>query len=117
MKESILKIKSKEFALTIIAFCRELKANHIEAVLVNQLLKSGTSIGANIHEAFFAHGRAVFISKLQIALKECSETEYWIELISESGFKLHNNILNDCIELKRILISSINSTKNSSSNS
>ncbi len=108
MKESILKVKSKGFALSIIALCRVLKSNNVETVLTNQVLRSGTSIGANIHEAFFAHGKADFVAKLQIALKECSETEYWLELINESGYPLDKNILDDCIEVKRILISSIN---------
>lgn len=86
MRDSPLVIKSKEFALAVIKSCKELRNARCESALINQFLRSGTSIGANIHEAFYAHGRADFIAKLQIALKECSETEYWIELLTESGY-------------------------------
>ena len=82
-----------------------------ESVLTNQLIRSGTSIGANIREAFYGHGKNDFIAKLQIALKECSESEYWIELLVESGYYDDKNILDNCIELKKILISSINTAK------
>ena len=74
-------------------------------------MRSGTSIGANIREAFYAHGKADFVAKLQIALKECSESEYWIELLIESGYYEDKTILDRCIELKKILISSINTAK------
>ena len=82
-----------------------------ESALIHQFLRSGTSIGANIREAFYAHGKADFIAKLQIALKECSETEYWIELIVESGYYNDKSLLDNCTEVKRILISSINTAK------
>ena len=82
-----------------------------EIALITQFLRSGTSIGANIREAFYAHGKADFIAKLQIALKECSETEYWIELVLESGYYLDKTLLDKCTELKRILISSINESE------
>ncbi|MBE7016322.1 MAG: four helix bundle protein [Ruminococcaceae bacterium] len=74
-------------------------------------MRSGTSIGANIREAFYVHGKNDFIAKLQIALKECSESEYWIELLIESGYYDDKTILDNCIELKKILISSINTAK------
>ena len=80
-------------------------------MLTNQLIRSGTSIGANIREAFYGHGKADFIAKLQIALKECSESEYWIELLIESGYYEDKIILDNCVELKKILISSINTAK------
>ena len=80
-------------------------------MLTNQLIRSGTSIGANIREAFYGHGKNDFIAKLQIALKECSESEYWIELLIESGYYDDKTILGNCIELKKILISSINTSK------
>ena len=80
-------------------------------MLTNQLIRSGTSIGANIREAFYGHGKNDFIAKLQIALKECSESEYWIELLVECGYYDDKNILENCIELKKILISSINTAK------
>ena len=83
-----------------------------ESVLTNQLVRSGTSIGANIREAFYAHGKADFIAKLQIALKECSESEYWLELLIESGYYDNQDILTSCVEIKRLLISSLNTAKN-----
>ena len=86
------------------------------AVLTNQFLRSGTSIGANIREAFYTHGKADFIAKLQIALKECSETEYWIELVLESGYYHDNTLLDKCTELKRILIFSLNTAKSNQDN-
>ena len=79
--------------------------------LTNQLIRSGTSIGANVREAMYAHGKADFIAKLQIALKECSESEYWLELLIESGYSDDSAILEQCREVKRILISSINTAK------
>ena len=114
MAESILLTKSKTFALNIIRFCNQVKKEHRESVLTNQLLRSGTSIGANIREAFYAHGRADFIARLQIALKECSESEYWLELLLESGYSKDDEILHQCTEIKKLLISSINTAKKQS---
>ncbi len=111
MNESPLIIKSKEFALNVIKVCKELRNVKCESALINQFLRSGTSIGANIREAFYAHGKADFVAKLQIALKECSENEYWIELLIESGYYNDKELLNKCIEIKRILIASINTAK------
>ena len=109
--ESPLILKSKQFAWNIIKVCNEVKKEKHESVLTNQLIRSGTSVGANIREAFFAHSKNDFIAKLQIALKECSESEYWIELLIESGYSDNKEILEKCIELKRILISSVNTAK------
>ena len=111
MADSPLIVKSKAFALDIIRVCNDIKQNKRESVLTNQLIRSGTSIGANIREAFYAHGKADFIAKLQIALKECSESEYWLELLLESGYYSDKAILDKCIEVKRILIASINTAK------
>jgi len=111
MVDSPLIIKSKEFALQTIKVCNHIKQSKKETVLTNQLIRSGTSVGANIREAFYAHGKADFISKLQIALKECSESEYWLELLIESGYYDDTTILEKCKEVKRILISSINTAK------
>ena len=86
-----------------------------ESALANQLIRSGTSIGANIREAFYGHEKNDFIAKLQIALKECSESEYWIELLIESGYYDDKAILENCVELKKILISSINTAKKNNS--
>ena len=112
LTNSILLItKSKSFALEIIKVCNIVKQSKKETVLTNQLIRSGTSVGANIREAFYGHGKADFIAKLQIALKECSESEYWIELLIESGYYDDTKILEMCIEVKKLLISSINTAK------
>lgn len=111
MVDSPLLTKSKAFALEIIRICNEIKHSQKESVLTNQLVRSGTSIGANIREAFYAHSKADFIAKLQIALKECSESEYWLELLIESGYYSDKSVLDRCVEIKRILISSINTAK------
>ena len=103
--------KSKAFALRIIKVCNEVKREKKESVLTNQLVRSGTSIGANIREAFYAHSKADFVAKLQIALKECSESEYWLELLIESGYYGDKTLLDQCIEIKKLLISSINTAK------
>ena len=103
--------KSKAFALRIIKVCNEVKQEKKESILTNQLVRSGTSIGANIREAFYAHSKADFVAKLQIALKECSESEYWLELLIESGYYGDKALLDQCIEIKKLLISSINTAK------
>ena len=103
--------KSKAFALRIIKVCNEVKREKKESILTNQLVRSGTSIGANIREAFYAHGRSDFIAKLQIALKECSESEYWLELLIESGYFEDKTVLDQCFEIKKLLIASINTAK------
>ena len=79
--------------------------------LVNQLERSATSIGANIREAKYAHSKADFTAKLQIALKECYEAEYWLELMIEGGYYSDRTILDQCVEIKRLLIASINTAK------
>ena len=109
MSESILREKAKEFAKNIVFLTREIKSNNKESVLTNQLLRSGTSIGANIHEAQYAQGTADFISKLEIALKECFESEYWLELLFETGYleeTQYKKLNNDCGVIRKMLISS-----------
>ena len=111
MAESALRDKSKELAKEIILLCRDTK---MLSALSNQLLRSGTSVGANIHEANYAQGKKDFISKLEIALKECFETEYWLELlhetdcIDEESFK---NLSQYAGAVRRMLISSIKTAK------
>ena len=115
MADSILRTKSKEFAKDIVFLCRRLKQNNVEGALITQLLRCGTSIGANVHEAQYAQGTKDFISKLEIALKECNESDYWLELLyetnslSEMEFK---EFRGKCIELRRMLVSSITTLKN-----
>ena len=114
MSNSVLRDKSKDFAKKIVFLCRDIKGEHKEAVLVNQLLRSGTSIGANIHEAQYAQGTKDFISKLEIAQKECYETEYWLELLFETGCiaeDVYRPIQNDCGSIRRMLISSLKTIK------
>ena len=111
MKNSPLIDKSKAFALEIIKVCNTVKQTKKETALTNQLIRSGTSVGANIREAFCGHGKADFIAKLQIALKECSESEYWIELLIESGYFDDRKVLDMCIEVKKLLIASLNTAK------
>ncbi len=111
LMDSPLLTKSKQFALDIIRVCNMIKNEKRESVLTNQLLRSATSIGANIREAFYGHGKNDFIAKLQIALKECLESEYWIELLIESGYYDDKKILENCIEIKKLLVSSINTAK------
>lgn len=101
MSDSPLMQKSKEFALDIIRICNEIHEAKHESILTRQLVRSGTSIGANIREAFYAHGKADFVAELQIALKECSESEYWLELLIESGYYDDKAILEKCVEVKK----------------
>ena len=118
MADSILRDRAKEFAKTVIFLCRELKENRVEGALVNQLLRSGTSIGANLHEAQYAQGTKDFISKLEIAQKECYETEYWLELLFETDCLAEEDykvLQNECGEIRRMLISSLKTIKSNNS--
>ncbi|MBQ4128886.1 MAG: four helix bundle protein [Ruminococcus sp.] len=114
MADSIMLEKAKDFAVDIVNLCKEIKSTQRESVLTNQLLRSGTSVGANIHESKYAHGTADFISKMQIALKECYESEYWLELLYRTGYMdepKYSIFRNNCGTIRRMLISSINTTK------
>ena len=115
MADSVLRDKAKEFAKKIVFLCRDMKSNHKESVLINQLLRSATSIGANLHEAQYAQSTNDFISKFEIAQKECYETEYWLELLFETGCmseKDYKTFKNDCGSIRRMLISSLKTIKN-----
>ena len=108
MEDSPLVEQSKSFALDIIKLCNQIKIDRRETVLVNQLMLSGASIGARVREAYCLHDKNDFIKKLQEALKDCSETEYWIELLIESGtYYSDRMILEKCIEIKKMLMSTI----------
>ena len=114
MADSILRDKAKQFAMDIIFLCREMKSNKKETVLINQMLRSATSIGANLHEAQYAQSTNDFISKLEIAQKECYETEYWLELFYETEIideVKYNKLQNDCGAIRRMLISSLKTIK------
>ena len=114
MRKSVAHIKAKAFAVRIVKFSKFLENEKREYILSKQILRSGTSIGANINEANYGQSPADFISKLHIALKETAETEYWIKLLFMSEYideKMSESLLEDCLEIKRILISSINTAK------
>lgn len=114
MKENALLDKSISFATRIIKLHRHLVGVKKETIISKQIVRSGTSIGANINEANYGQSRADFISKMHIALKETAETEYWIKLLIQSEYiteVIGNELLNDCLEIKRILIASINTAK------
>ena len=106
--------QSMEFAVHIINLVKQLKEQR-ESIMSNQIGRSGTSIGANIREAKYAHGTADFISKMQIALKEASETGYWLELLYKTNYigeEQYNFLETKCKSLRAMLISSINTAKN-----
>ena len=114
MKENLLINKSIDFGARIVKLYRYLIKTKHEAILSKQILRSGTSIGANINEAQYGNSRADFIAKLHIALKETAETEYWLHLLHKSDFlddEMAASMLGDCLEIKRILIASINTAK------
>ncbi len=111
MRENKLVDLSMDFAIKIIKLCETIKGHYS---LVNQLERSATSIGANIHEANYAHGKADFIAKLQISLKECYETEYWLELFVKSDIlnkETATDLFNKCGTIRRILVASLNTAK------
>ena len=112
--ENIVVEKSKSFALRIIKLYKYLNTNHKICVISTQILKSGTSIGANVKEAIRAQSKPDFYAKLNIALKEASETEYWLELLYESEYitkEQFESIYKDCQELLKLLIA-ITKTQN-----
>ncbi len=109
MAENKLADLSMEFSVQIIKMCDGIKGHHS---IVNQLERSATSIGANIREAKYAHSKPDFISKLQISLKECYETEYWLELMQRAEILLDvSEIIHNCGVIRKMLISSINTAK------
>ena len=111
MKDNVLVEKSKQFAVDIINLCDNIKGS---SSIINQLIRSGTSIGANIHEAQYAHGKNDFVAKLEISLKECSETEYWLELLFATN-KINETIYKDLKQkagsIRRLLIASCKTAK------
>ncbi len=111
MAENKLADMSTDFAVRILKLTDSIKGHYS---LSNQLERSGTSIGANIRESKYAHSKADFVSKLQISLKECYETEYWIEISVKSGIVCEESVkelLHDCGVIRKLLISSINTVK------
>ena len=114
MSNSMLRDMSKEFAKKTVFLCRQMKIEHKEGALVGQLLRCATSIGANIYEAQYAQSKKDFISKLEIAQKECYETEYWLEIMQKAELlseETNKGYLHDCGAIRRMLIASINTAK------
>lgn len=115
MPESPLRTLSVDFAVQILNLVKMLKSRH-ETIVSNQIGRAGTSIGANIHEAQYAHGKPDFIAKLQIALKEANETGYWLELLLKTNYidpDQYQDLNNTCSQIRVMLIKSINTAKSS----
>ncbi len=113
MSESKLRDLSMNFSVQIINLVKDLKAKH-ESVISNQIGRSGTSIGANIYEANYAQGKKDFISKLEIALKEASETGYWLELLCRTGYindTVFTSLNDQCTSIRVMLVSSCRTAK------
>ena len=114
MEDNIIKTKSYDFAIRVINLYKYLTKEKREYVLSKQLLRSGTSIGANVREALDGQSKKDFLSKMNIALKEASETQYWLELLISTDYineKQVESILSDCIEICKILGSIVKTTK------
>ena len=116
MKESLLRTKTKQFALQIIDVCDTIDASKGRDIMVKQIIRSATSIGANLHEANYAASRADFVNKLHIALKECVETEYWIEILlgaNAISATVSKELMQKCGSIRRMLVKSITTAKES----
>ena len=115
MSKNVTQQKALDFAVKIVKLTNNLKENAKDYTMSNQLLRSGTSIGANYSEAQFASSHKDFINKVTIALKEASETQYWLELLYKTDYLSQSefeNIFNECCELSRILASIVKTAKN-----
>ena len=114
MEHNNIQNKSFQFAIRIVNLCKLLRTERREYTLSGQLLKSGTSIGANISEAQHAQSRAEFLSKLNIALKEATETKYWLRLLRATDYLTETEFQSmheDCVEIEKILVTSVKSIK------
>ena len=116
MKESnVLLDKSLKFAARIVRLYQYLTKEKKESVISKQIIRSGTSIGANANEAVYGVSKAEFIAKLQISLNETAETEYWLRLLVMSEYLTESegeSLLSECLEIKRILTATLNTAKN-----
>ncbi len=113
-KDSIIRQKTFDFAIRVVNLYKYIVTDKKEYVLSKQLLRSGTSIGANVNEALYGQSKRDFISKLHISIKEASETKYWLELLNATGYldeKEYNSIANDNVEILKILTSIIKTSK------
>ena len=118
MRNDKLSVQSMDFAVSIINLVKTLKEKR-ETIISNQIGRSGTSIGANIREAQYAHGKADFIAKLQIAHKEANETGYWLELLYKTNYieeATYKNLDSACASIRVMLISSVNTVKSKENN-
>ena len=116
MADNQLITLSKQFSVKMIKLCETMFSRRKASVIIDQLLRSGTSIGANIHEANYAASKADFINKLQIALKECYETDYWLDIFYASAIltdEEYSEMHARCSKIRTLLISSINTAKSS----
>jgi four helix bundle protein len=114
MSQSILIQISLDFSAKIIKLQQYLTKQKKESIISKQIIRSATSIGANINEANYGSSKADFISKMHIALKECAETEYWLRLLKESEYitnEIFNPLINDCLSIKKMLIATLNTAK------
>ena len=114
MKDSELRTRAKALALRVISVCDTVDTRKGRGVLVNQITRSATSVGANIHEANYASSKADFINKFHIALKECAETEYWVELLAGSDCidkETAAQLLQECGIVRRMLAKSLTTAK------
>ena len=114
MVENQLVTLSRKFAVDMIHLCDAMKARGKATAIINQLLRSGTSIGANIHEGNYASSRSDFINKFQIALKECYETDYWLSVFYEAGIiskEDFDSAILQCSKIRKLLIASITTAK------
>jgi len=113
-KSNTIAIKTKSFAGRIIKLYKYLCVQQKEFIISKQVLRSGTSIGANVRESIYAQSKADFVNKMSIALKESSETEYWLELLHENGFideNSYSSIYDDNCQITTMLISIVKSSK------
>lgn len=116
MKENVLYEKAFRFSVRIVNLYKYLKENKKEYVISKQLLRSGTSIGANVKEGIVAQSKKDFLSKMYISLKEASETEYWLELLKETKYidkRMFDSIIEDCKEINKILCATVKTTRQS----
>lgn len=114
MQDSIMLKRAFELSVKTVKLCKRIREDYKDYVLSEQLVKSGTSVGANIYESKYAQSTADFVSKMQIALKECFETEYWLKLLCETDYiskQECDSLLNEYGAIRRMLISSINTVK------
>ena len=118
MADSVTLDKSKDFAIRIVKLYKYLRENKREYVMSKQLLRCGTSIGANLTEALYGISRKDFLAKVSISLKECAETKYWLELLNRTGYLSDNefkSIHDDCNELIKLLASTVITTRKNDS--